>query len=67
MYLRLDRDGGLYKLLTDFLAAYQRRTDVMEANTDVALQRQIDQLTADLKGSTDSLQQAVDEDGGTKK
>ena len=67
MYIRIDRESSLFKLLSDFLAAYERRTDVMEASTDVALQRQIDQLTADLKGSTDNLQQAVDEDGGTSK
>lgn len=64
MYIRIDRDSSLFKLLQDFLMAYSRRTDVMEASTDVAIQRKIDQITAELKGSTDSLQQSINEDKG---
>lgn len=64
MYLRIDPDSSLYRLLTDFLAAYNRRTDVMEASTDVAIQRQVDALVADLKTSTDKVESAIKDDKG---
>lgn len=64
MYHRVDRDSSLWQFLQDCLAAYNRRTDVMEASTDVAIQRQIDAAVADLKASTDQLGQAVADDKG---
>lgn len=66
MYIRVERDTWLSKHLQQWLDAYNRRTDVMEASTDVAIQRRIDEITADLKASTDQLGQAVDEDKENK-
>lgn len=64
MYIRVDRESSLFRLLTDFLSAYERRTDVMEASTDVAIQKKIDEITANLKTSTDSLQESIEADKG---
>lgn len=60
MYLRIDKESSLFQLLRDFLAAYERRTDVMEASTDLSIQRQVDALTAKVKTQTDNLDTAVD-------
>lgn len=62
MYIRVDRDGYFGKFLEHCLAAYERRTDVMEASSDVAIQRKIDAMVADMKASTDQLGQAVEND-----
>ena len=60
MYIRIDQHGSLYQLLYDFLQAYNRRTDVMEASTDLSIQRQVDALTSKVKTQTDNLDKAVD-------
>lgn len=60
MYLRVDSDSSLYRLLVDFLQAYNRRTDVMEASTDLSVQRQVDALTQRVQGQTDALDTAVE-------
>ena len=62
MYHRVDRDSSLWKFLQECLAAYNHRTDVMEASTDVAIQRQIDAAVADLRSSTTSVEQAIADD-----
>ena len=64
MYIGVDRDGALWKLLKGFLDAYNHRTDVMEASTDVAIQRRIDELAADMKTSTDKVEEAIQQDKG---
>ena len=64
MYIRVEHDSWFGRFLGRALEAYSRRTDVMEASTDVAIQRKIDEITAELKSSTDSLQQSIDEDKG---
>ena len=60
MYIRIEKDGSLYQLLYSFLQAYNRRTDVMEASTDLSIQRQVDALAAQVKTQTDNLDKAVD-------
>ena len=60
MYIRIEKDGSLYQLLHKFLDAYNRRTNVMEASTDLSIQRQIDALTGKVDNQADNLQQAVD-------
>lgn len=60
MYIRIDRDNSLFQLLTDFLAAYNRRTDVMEASTDLSIQRKIDALTSRAGAQVGKLDEAVD-------
>lgn len=60
MYIRIDQHSSLYQLLYDFLQAYKHRTDVMEASTDLSIQRQVDELAAKVKTQTDNLDTAVD-------
>ena len=60
MYLRIENHGSLYALLYDFLQAYKDRTRVMEASTDLSIQRQVDALTKRVQTTTDATKAAVD-------
>ena len=60
MYIRVERDTWFAKHLQQWLDAYNRRTDVMEASTDLSVQRQVDALTAKVKTQADNLDKAVD-------
>lgn len=59
MFIRMGRESSLFKLLENFLAAYNRRTDVMEASTDLSIQRKIDELTNRVDTQVDNLNIAV--------
>lgn len=63
-YINIDNQGALYQLLSSFLAAYERRTDVMRDTSEAAFQSRIDELTKDLKSSTDTVEDAVKADKG---
>ena len=60
MYHRVDRDSSLWKFLQECLQAYNRRTDVMEASTDLSIQRQVDALASRVKTQADKLDTAVE-------
>lgn len=60
MYIRVERDSSLFKLLQQFIEAYNRRTDVMEASTDLSIQRRIDELTSRVDTQAKTLDTAVD-------
>lgn len=60
LYLRIDQHSSLYQLLYDFLQAYKHRTDVMEASTDLSIQRQIDAATSRIQTTTNATEAAVD-------
>lgn len=60
MYHRVDRDSSLWKFLQECLQAYNRRTDIMEASTDLSIQRQVDALASRVKTQADELDTAVE-------
>jgi hypothetical protein len=64
MYLSIDRDSSLWQLLTSFLDAYNRRTDIMEQTSEAAFQSRIDALTQDMKASTTTVEEAINQDKG---
>lgn len=66
-YYEIDSRGSLYYLINAFIGAYNRRTDVMERNSEAAFQSRIDALTEDLKTSTTTVQQAIADDSKEKK
>lgn len=61
-YHEVDQRGSLYYLINAFIGAYNRRTDVMERNSESAFQSRIDALTEDLKTSTTKVQQSIEDD-----
>lgn len=63
-YHEIDNRGSLYFLLNSFIGAYNRRTDVMERNSEAAFQARVDALTQDLKTSTDKVEEAINADKG---
>lgn len=63
-YHEVDSRGSLYFLINSFIGAYNRRTDVLERNSEAAFQRRIDELANDLKTSTDKVEEAVNADKG---
>jgi hypothetical protein len=64
MYLSIDRDSSLWQLLTSFLDAYNRRTDIMEQTSEAAFQSRIDALTQDMNASTTTVEEAINQDKG---
>lgn len=64
MYIRIDQESGLFKLLQDFLVAYNHRTSVIENTSEAAFQSRIDALAQDLKTSTDVVETAIKDDKG---